>query len=257
MSIKKISFPIFIAALIFIALNFIKPTVLSIIDKRAIKETKLLELQSVESTKASIGTLSEARSVLLGQSEGQLALSYLPLMSDQDRVLDMLNYLATQGGASIDSMKFVVEAREAAPVLEPMAPLPDGSIPPTLPVASKPLLFSVKVVMTGTYDGLKNFMEKLSTVNRFHEIESFTIVEPEVELDSTGAPVPSVGFLDGTLDAVFSYLPEEKYQNAYLHPVFSSKQFDTKAFEKLTSLRSDVPALIEPNPTGRTNPFTL
>ncbi len=257
MSIKKISFPIFIIALIFIALYFIKPTVLSILDKRAVKETKLIELQSVENTKASIGTLSEARAVLLAKSEGQLALAYLPLASDQDRVLDMLNYLATQGGASIDSMSFVVEPREVPLPAEPMAPLPDGSIPPTPPVAPSPQLFSVKVAMTGTYEGMKAFMEKLSMINRFHEIKSFAIVEPDIELDSEGAPTAPSGFLEGSLEAVFSYLPEGRYDNAYLHPVFSSKQFDTKAFDKLASLRADTPPLTEPAATGRPNPFSL
>ncbi len=256
MSIKSISFPLFVVALIFIALNFIRPTVLSILDKRAVKESKTAELRTVEATLANIGALAESRTAILGEDRGNMAMEYLPFASDQDRVLDILNYLAVQAGASIASVTFKESPIQTRPAVQPEV-LADGTVPPTPPQAPLPRSFTVVVSMTGTYDSLKSFMEKVSNANRLHAVSVFSITEKREEASAQGGDVPATpsGFLEGVFEAEFAYLPEEKYENAYLHPVFAAGKFDTAALDKLSAVKSDVPMLVEPSTSGRSNPF--
>lgn len=262
MSIKSISFPLFVVALIFIALNFIRPTVLSVVDKRTLKESKAAELRTVEATLASIGTLADSRITLLGEERGSMAVEYLPFESDQDRVLDILNYLSVQAGTSISSVAFKESPAQTRPPIEIPAEitpemLASGTFPLTPPQAPLPRSFTVTVAMTGTYDGLKSFMEKVTNANRFHTVSMFSITEKGGESPTQEAEAPAVsdGFLDGIFEADFAYLPEEKYENAYLHPVFAAGKFDTAALDKLSAMKSDVPMLVEPSTSGRSNPF--
>lgn len=256
MSIKSISFPLFVVVLIFIALNFIRPTVLSIMEKRTLKESKAAELRTVEATLANIGALADSRDALLGEDRGNMAVEYLPFASDQDRVLDILNYLSVQAGASIASVTFKESPVQPRPAVQPEV-LADGTVVPMPPRAPLPKSFSVTVAMTGTYDSLKSFMEKVSNANRFHTVSMFSIGEKKEQRSAQEEEAPTVpdGFLEGIFEADFAYLPEEKHENAYLHPVFAAGKFDTSALDKLAAMRSDVPTLVEPSTSGRSNPF--
>lgn len=257
MSLKTISFPLFLVVLIFVALNFIRPTILSILDKNDAKVLKETELKTVQATLANIGTLAESRAGILAGDKGRLAIEYLPYASDQDRVIDILNYLSIQAGASISSIAFEESKAPPRPETPVQAePLADGSVPPAPPVAPLPRTFSAEVSMTGTYDSLKSFMEKVTNANRMHAVSSFSIVEKKESAAPEGEPAPAAdGFLDATFAVEFSYLPEEAYANAYLHPVFAAGNFDVVALEDLSKVKSDVPALVEPSVSGRSNPF--
>lgn len=255
----------FIVALIFVALNFIRPTILSILDKRTAKEAKMAELRTVEATRASIGALAESRAALLAEDRGRMAIEYLPLASDQDRVLDVLNYLSVQAGASITGVSFTESPAQQQPqqIQPPMDQasldlLASGIVPPMPPQAPLPRSFTVTVSITGTYESLKSFMEKVTNANRLHKVSSFSITEKteEASADDPAAPVTPSGFLEGIFEADFAYLPEESYENAYLHPVFASGAFDTAALDRLSTMKSDVPMLVEPSTSGRSNPFT-
>lgn len=255
MSIKSIAFPLFVVALVFIALNFIRPTVLSILEKREMRDSKQAELKAVEGTLANIRSLSDSRSALLAEERGARAIEYLPFASDQDRVLDILNYLAVQAGASIASVTFKETPVPIRPsTTEPM--LGDGTALPNPPQPPISQAFTVTVEMTGTYESIKSFMEKVSNANRLHTISVFSIKEKKQEGGTEEAPPVSDGFLEGMFEADFAYLPEETYENAYLHPVFASGTFDTSGLDKLSSMKSDVPSLVEPSVSGRSNPFT-
>lgn len=257
MSLKNISFPLFLVILVFIALNFIRPTVLSILDKNKSKGLKEAELRTVQATLASIGTLAESRAGILAGDQGVLAIEYLPYASDQDRVVDILNYLSIQVGASISSITFDESDAQPRPaVAVPVEPLADGSMPQMPPQAPTPKAFSVEVTMTGTYDSLKSFMERVTNANRLHAVSSFSISEKKKDAVPEGEAAPATdGFLDAVFTAEFSYLPEEQYENAYLHPVFAAGKFDTGALDELSKIRSDVPTFLEPTVSGRSNPF--
>jgi hypothetical protein len=251
-------FPLFVIVLAFIAVNFIRPGVLAVLDQRAAKEVKFAELAAVEKTASNVGSLADSRESLLGSEDGRSVMSYLPTGPDHDRIVDILNYLAFQSGAVIGDVSFEDGKNIPSEVPQSQVVAADGTIiqePPSVPV---PMTFSVSVDMSGSYDSLKSFMEKVSSVDRLRAISSFSLKKESQSLASgtDGQAVPDDGVLSATFDVEFAYLPEASYPGAHLLPVFSSTTFDIGSVRQMMAADESIPALPEPTlPGRRADPF--
>lgn len=251
-------FPLFVIIIAFLAVNFIRPAVLSVLDQRLAKEAKLAELSAVERTAANIGALSESREALLSSDDGKLVMSYLPVRSDHDRIVDVLNYLALGSGAIIGAISF--DAGTAVPAPVPVAEVvgADGLPVQTPPQTPTPSMFSVTMEASGTYDSLKSFMEKVSSVNRLQKITSFSLSKQESSSTpgADGQAPSDNGTLSAQIEVGFMYLPEASYPTAHLLPIFTAGNFDMESVASAMSSAGSIPALPEPAlPGRRPDPF--
>ncbi len=98
MSIKNLSFPIFMAVALFIGFFLVKPTVESILSQRADLDAKTAENIAVEATVQNLDSLFASKAALLDTEEGKAVYEYLPASVSQDRIVDTFNYYATQTG---------------------------------------------------------------------------------------------------------------------------------------------------------------
>jgi Tfp pilus assembly protein PilO len=260
MSIKRILFPLFIFVIAFLVVNYIRPSVLSVLDQRSAKEVKLAELSAAEKTAANIWALSDARTAFLNSGDGGAILSYLPIKPDHDRIVDVLNYLALQSGAVIGNISF--ENNATPSVLVPQQEIigADGSVVQTPPQAPVPSAIFVSVGMNGTYDGLKSFMEKVSSMDRLRKIVSFSLSKEKqvAALGADGQVSPDDGILSAELGIELLYLPEVSYPNAHLLPIFATGSFDVDSVQRAMESDESVPPLPEPPlPERRADPFKL
>ncbi len=253
-------FPLFVIGTAFLAVNFIRPAVLSVLDQRAAKEAKLAELSAVEQTAANIGALSGSRETLLSSDEGRLVMSYLPARSDHDRIVDVLNYLALGSGAIIGEVSFDAGAAVSAPVPVVEVIGADGMPVQTPPQTPVPSTFSVTVEASGAYDSLKSFMEKISSVDRLQKIVSFSLSKQESSSapGADGQTPPDDGILSAQIEVEFMYLAEASYPAAHLLPIFAAGKFDMESVGAAMSSAGSIPALPEPAlPGRRSDPFKL
>jgi hypothetical protein len=258
MAIRRMLFPLFIIAIVFLAVNFIRPAVLSVLDQREAKDVKLAELASVEKTAANIGSLSDSRDTVLGSEEGALIMSYLPIGSDHDRIADIFNYISIQSGAVIGNISFGggTAAAPRAPTADIIGA--DGSVIQTPPTAPVPPAFLVTVDIDGAYENVKSFMQRVSSVDRLHRVMSFSVSkrDPIGAPQADGQPLPDDGILSAQLEVEFPYLPVATYPSAHLLPVFSTGSFDMESVRRIMESGDSIPTLPEPAlPEKRADPF--
>lgn len=250
--LKKLVFPLFLIAIVFLSVNYIKPLVVSVLDKQKEKDEKLSELEAVEATVRNIGTLSESRQSLLESGNGKMAYDYLPVTQDHDHVLDIFNYLAVQSGAVVNDVSFEISKNN--PTVSVTNELVDKATGASVPKVSlpEPSAFVASVRFQGSYDGIKSFLGKISGAGRFHAIKSFTIEKQQKKEGEEGG---SDDTLLASLGAEFSYLPEKTYPQAHTMPIFANGKFTLNPLDKLVALGEGVPALAEPAVSPRSNPF--
>lgn len=248
----------FVLVSVFLGVNFIRPSVLAVIDQKEKKVAMLAELSAVEKTAMNIGSLSSSRKSLLDSDDGKLIMLYLPERSDQDRIVDILNYFGVKSGVSIGNISFS-EAKSGS-VANKTVPLIDGEDaiqgPPPIPT---PLAFSVSVVAAGSYDSLKSFVEEISTMNRLQEISTFSLENRKIITpDGEQSNVTGDDMLTVTIDLSLPYLPMSSYPGAHLLPVFDLEQINIATLKEAISDRKIVQPLSEPTlPDYRSNPFAF
>ncbi len=255
MSIKRLSFPIFITVAVFLGIFSVRPAVVSILEKRQIRSEKESELAVVESTGQGLEALFASREVLLGQEEGKTVYDYLPVSVDQNRVVDTFNYYAMQSGIVIDSVVFEDKENMKSPYFAAQESEPkDRLVPPTAPKSES---FMLKADIQGSYESMKMFLKEMSSPARSYELISFSAEKKDTGVGADGQPISDSGILYGNFVAEFFYLPENRYPQGYLLPVFEVGEYDLSPIEELMLNGKKVPSLSEPESAGRGNPFML
>ncbi|MFZ3031739.1 MAG: hypothetical protein WA082_01765 [Candidatus Moraniibacteriota bacterium] len=249
MSLKILVVPFSILLALIIVIGFIKP------DIGVVQEKKNL-LMVKETQSKDMGTLLDNISALTASLDEQstsesLLGSYIPQTLDQERVIDMFNYLAAQAGVSVSvmAMQDVMFKVEEEPIIDP-ATIVDGSVAPVPPAKPQVKAFSASVKVTGDYARIKDFFHRLAHMNRFHKIQSFSLgVTPVDQGDGDASS------LTGLFVSQFDYFPASKVDTAVNAPVFLKGTFDMTELDTLLAWISyPVSPLGEPA-TGRPNPF--
>lgn len=252
MGLKKYLFPLFLILFVFALIQYVLPGAMSIREKLAERQVKQSSLSEVEVTVKNVGALAKG----LDDSEpAKRAFSYLPITSDHDLVMDKLNYIAVQNGVVLTSLEFSDGVKAAKVEIDPVSgvALTDGaSGPPT----ATPQSFIVSLGVTGSYENVRSFFRDVSMIDRASVIQSFSIGTEKK--DATGdVAAPVTEDVSGKLTVEFLYLAKEKYQNAYLLPVFERGSFDTKPVDAFSAFVSNIPPIgvADGAMTGRSNPF--
>jgi Tfp pilus assembly protein PilO len=255
MSIKRLSFPIFIVVAIFLGVFLVKPAVSSVLEKRQIMSEKETELSVVQSTKQNVEALATSRETLLNTDEGKMVYSYLPVSVNQDRIVDTFNYYAMLSGAVVDDMTFEMKHANQSPYFA--AELPKANDVLSVPVAPEPDSFTLHANIQGSYQSIKAFMKEVSHPARSYRLVSFSIEKKDAGVGANGEPARDSGILTGSFAAEFYYFSENKYPQGYLLPVFTAGQFDLSTVTDLIAKEKNIPALSDPSVVGRENPFAL
>lgn len=259
MSLKTLSFPIFVTIAVFLGVFWIRPAVVSIMEKQAELSSKAAEFDGLNTTKGNIAALSAERERLLGEDNGRAIYGYLPESVSQEPVVDIFNYLAQQTGIMIGDIAFSKEDRNPADVFAPEGTV-EGADPAALVAPPAPVTdsFILTAEIRGSYENIRTFMGSMSKPGRSYDLVAFSVEkDPNTERDASGQPLPDSGLLIGTFSAKFASLPMKVYRQGYLLPVFSSTTFDTEIIRGAVEEWNALPELSAPDTVGRTNPFSL
>lgn len=248
MRLKILMMPFAILISLVIVIGFVKPEIGVFQEKRVLLDTKETQAQGMDTLLENIKNLTTS---LETQSETEyFVMRYLPKDIDQERVVDMFNYLATQSGVLVSNMAM----KEV--VVSTASDTPDIGVPldPSLPVviSSKPKIkaYIGSVEVKGDYTGIKAFLDRVNHMNRFHKILKFSVVKsPSTSEEQTP------GILIAKLESQFEYFPVQKHESALGLPVFTKKEVGGNDWLLLRDwVKSTVPPLAGSD-TGRSNPF--
>lgn len=244
MRLKILVMPFSILFSLIVVIGFVKPDITVLQDKRVVLDTKTSQSQGMTTLLTNIASLTSS---LDDQPESEKLVSrYLAQELDQERIVDMFNYLAAQSGVFVSSMS-MKETVVKSPKEEQISP--DTGLPIATSTKPKVKAYVTMVEVKGGYEGIKDFMSRVSHMNRYHKILDFSI-------ESAGGDTEAeAGVLIGRLQTQFDYFPLQKLDSALNVPIFLRGEFDSTQLTSLLNwVNHTVPPLMSPD-AGKANPF--
>ena len=247
MRLKILMMPLSILISLVVIIGFVKPEIEIFQEKRVQLDTKNAQAQGMATLLENIKTLTTSLETQSGNE--RFVSEYLPKDLDQERIVDMFNYLATQSGVLVTSMAIKEVVLSAA-----LDTSDEVALDPSLPIvaSSRPKIkaYVGNVEVKGDYIGIKTFFDRVNHMNRFHKILNFSVIAP---LDTSEEAAS--GILTAKLESQFEYFPAQKYDSALSLPVFSKKELGGNDWLSLQDwVKNTVPPLAGSD-SGRTNPF--
>jgi hypothetical protein len=257
MSFKLLLIPVSIILVLVLMIGFIKPDITLLQEKQTAYETRLDQAKNMDTLLGNIDTL--AGSLNDDREIERFVMDYFPQTMDEGRVIDAFNFLATQSGVSVGLMDLqaLETAQQEAEAIAPPVVTPETSdaivaVPVVQPVRAKS--FSAKVSVKGSYEGIKDFFDRVAHMNRLHKTWDFSLATPE-KTAAEAETNDTAGILQGSFEAAFDYVDGQTHQNALYAPVFSRGAFDLTAYQTTSDWVTNVVPSLEKPDAGRPNPF--
>ncbi len=255
MSLKLLLFPTMLVIAFTIGFLYIRPDVQTILEQRTIETVKREALAKVATVETNLSSLSQS---LSSRSETvRLVNRYLPQSLDQERAVDIVNFLAQQSGVVVSALRIKdstpppVAPRSVSTTLgADEEPSPESLVPPA-PPAEPVKSYEVNVTVMGPYDNIRGFFERMHRTDRLHRVVSWGIQKPT---DRPQEVIPE-NFLEGILVADFQYFSEKRAGNALGQPLFESDSIDFRAANSLADFINSPVGDLERPAAGRGNPF--
>ncbi len=262
MSLKILILPTFIILEVIIAIGYIKPNIDGILAKQIEIQTAKDDLAKVDSVVGNIQTIG--RSITSRSEAVSFVEKYYPKKLDEERVVDMFNFLAQQSGIIVTGVAVTAdpEVRVADAVYNDA--VNNGVTPEEATLMAEaatlaaPKSYTAKVTVIGGYQNIKDFFSKIHHADRLHETSEFAIEyrkqDPNKAEEEAAAGIQS-NFLIGTLKAKFPYVGQQQTSDALNDPLFQASAFNFKTAEQAISFVTNPLPTLESGQGGRENPF--
>lgn len=268
MQLKLFIVPSLVIFSLIIAIGFIKPDYDTMVQKKSALEQKQSEAMNIEQTQSNIQSLAQSWSG--GMEKDAFVKRYYPETLDQERVVDAMNYLASQSGVILIGFQLeqVVEDIVQEPIVEtvPLTSLQEGETSSAAMMASaraayelpRPKAYIARVTARGTYENLRAFIDRASHMDRISEINKFSIYKKEQEQgvsEEEKAAAEQSGDLEAGIEARFSYLPKQQGFNALYVPIFQKASFDFSPADEAQAWAANIVPTLNAGSGGKPNPF--
>lgn len=262
MNLKMLLFPTLIILGVYLSIAYIQPDIVSVLSKREEELVKSASLKQVEAIEQNIRSLTQS----LNQQPDEEALvgRYFPENIDEERSIDIINFLAQQSGVAVTELDLKENPRitpTTAPSentgtnADPFATAPTPTTSNTT-VMEVPQSYRAQIAVLGPYPNIKNFFDRLYRTDRFRMLTSFSIEEPDMRLQGTEQIIPP-DFLEGKTTLNFLYAPLRSAGNAVGQALFQKNTLDLGVAHQLTDFVNSPVGNLAPASPGRGNPFEI
>ncbi|MDO8529219.1 MAG: hypothetical protein Q7S18_00955 [bacterium] len=265
MRLKVIFAPISFLLAIVISIWYIWPAVQDIRTKMDEIKSSKDALNSTIEKKNNIKALES--SLDKNKDKENFMLSFFPSQKSEEKIIDGLNYLATDSGlafvkiAITEEKESVVQPGQAAsssPESNLSAADASSAVPGSLTTSAPKPLAKIKTVgaevsIIGKYENIKMFLNQIYKMEMLNEISSLSISKP-MESSSEGEQASS-GSLSADITIKFGFLPITHVEAGGSLPIFSQRDFDFSFYSKLESMIAKKIPLLDEGQKGKSNPF--
>ncbi len=265
MSLKVLLVPSMIIGILIIAIGYIKPGVVTLLEKKAQFDQVVSQAEQLDTIVSNAASL---KSQISAQAEDVNFLKgYLPGKSDVEIGIDQLNYLASKSGVAVKDMQVEeiekvqvaqVEAAEGATSSADVLFAPAAATN-ALPVSVKktytPLSYTITIQTVGSYDTLKSFVANVMKSHRFIKVSEVSIALPTAAAGEETDQQPNGDVLESELAVNFLVLPDVTVTTALGDSTFDSAKLN---FSPLDGIRLNQDGAIPDLPaveTGKANLF--
>jgi hypothetical protein len=133
---------------------------------------------------------------------------------------------------------------------------------PAIPVLPKPKNFEANIQVSGNYDQIKTFLEKVDVFARYSNLNNLILkkgissVTGGVNNSPTAANAPALDVLTANVKIGFNLVDRATLSGDNVNdPVFSNGSLDTKIISQIKSQRSGAAMTFDIGQKGKANPF--
>lgn len=258
MNVKILFFPLSVTIALAIVVFYIKPGVdVTISDRDAIAEKETFSASVVQKTQ---NVHSLETSLNSHKADEENVRHYLPDTRDDDRIVDGINFLTSQAGLALTSVK-IEKKVDVAPVAAVEPPVGSDVIfsreanivavnqTPVVPIVAKTL--TVSLIMSGSYESIRGAIGAISHMDRFQD---FTFIDISRSAD-VNQPAAAVNTLNASLVMNFAYLPKVSVKGNFNRPILDKSTFDFSTVQTLKDYTSTPIPSMEIGAAGTNNPF--
>lgn len=240
MKLKILFFPIALVTSIVLFVWFISPEFSVIKDKVSELKSEEKSLQEIMDKKQNLSSLEA--NLNRNADKEEFVLSYFPSIKKEERIVNMLDYLATSSGISLLGLEMTcVKTNSALAVSNPVEN--SEEILKNKKTVKK---IEVELNLAGSYEGIKSFLDQVYKAERANNVYLVNISNQ-----------PEGDNLLAKADIEFSYLPQIRLSmdDNLAEPVFSQKEFNFASVDDLMNLIGGKIPEIEVGSAGKANPF--
>ena len=277
MRLRLLFFPLMLIISVAIVLLAIVPQWEKIKTGRTELATKQKNLSDITTKQENIGKLESY--IKTNSADVEFVKAYLPLVRNEERIIDGVNYLATNSGMALGNVD-VEKVKSALPEMQEgtgldvpvmgSASVEQGVDPtqtdPAAVVPSKPRVQLTKATInaSGNYDAVMVFLTNLYKMEFFNNIESVDISTnkkdetAQTEQAETAEPQGSE-ILSAEIVMNFGFLQAVSVpaESGYANSLFLKSAYDTSAVSELKEFISKKIPALEVSGGGKANPFAL
>lgn len=193
---------------------------------------------------------------------------FVPSDIKESEIIDNLNRMAADSGLLIYGLSV---GRPSLEVASPEALVTMGStsldvkspsVTPVVPILPKAKNFEANIQVSGNYDQIKSFLEKLNVFARYNSIGNIFLKKgvSSAAGGSDNQPVitdtPTLDVLTANIKINFNIVDKTTLSGDNVNdPVFSSSRLDTKIISQIKSQRSGAAMALDIGQQGKANPF--
>lgn len=182
-------------------------------------------------------------------------INFLPYSKNEEKIVDGLNYLATDSSLSLinislENEKVLVEEQpidttDSSSVIFPGTNT--GATAQQAPIAKVKNVI-VKTTFSGKYEDIKMFVAQVQKMQMFNKLNLISIEKPK---ESTGSEQPS-DILTANLEISFGYMPSMQIT---LNENSQVANLDISQYDKLKNLIIEKIPALDTGEKGKSNPF--
>lgn len=261
MKVKILVFPLAISAALYIIIFLAQPEFDRYLSEQSLLEKRQGELMVVEQKVQNSSSLEQDLNA--HKDSESFAFKYLPLDSDDDRVVDSVNYLASQSGVAVSSINLEPVAVKEDEIFEEgiatsNAIFTDNTTDaadsaPVVPEKPKARSVLADIEFTGSYEGIRDAINKIAQSDYFQVFHNVSVKQASTAGSSGEATYDNN--LTASLKVDFSYLPKVKNANQSNNEIFSQSSFNFDNIQNVRQMIASPVPTMELGASGKANPF--
>ncbi len=256
MKVKILIVPLLISIMIGIVIWLIAPDYFAMQDARKNLKAEQDKLRNIKEKSVKAASLKAELAQVSDQVD--IVLKYVPPAKQEEEMINSLYSLATAEGLSVSKLSVMPEEKKFAPIpaVEPVeagAALEAGLA--AVPAKPVPENFQINMIVSGNYEKIRAFFNKLSKLRRFNNAASLKIAEAKTSR-SGESPAPADA-LQAELFLDFKYFKKDNPAGVNADSnIFASGKFDMSAVSDIRSGMDTEILGIVIDSAGKNNPFS-
>lgn len=260
MSLKILVLPTFIIIELIVVILYVKPNADAILEQRAQIDSESEALAKVDAVRENVQSI--AQSLKSRTDTVRFVQAYYPEVLDEERVIDLFNYLAQQSGVIVAKVAIQQKAVAAPEGSSYQDFLNAGLTPEQATIqeeaaqAAIPKSYTGRVSVVGEYANIKDFFSRVRHADRIQRVREYSVeAKASEKKNEEDAPAQPSTVLAGELEVEFPYVKKQRAQSVLNDPLFQTNTFDFAPADRVVNYVTSPLPKLEPGAAGRTNPF--